>query len=462
MRQTRFMTLLFMLWSLAFFFVPDFRQGLQMGILAAEDWKWLFRAGTLGPSVLEPSATFGEQQRDAKTLAFVALHSSNEKDSFRLAAQAVAIDPQLTWIYYSLVGRNRRNPEAEQWIARLEAWDPQNALPYFLEAEQIRERRGGSWPPPQKLDDLAKETAWRKVMEKAYAAPHYDSYVARRFELERVWLRRHGLGRPAVVILSLVGYPIPNLLNIRTYAMLLVNKLGKEAEGAGSFPEASGYYRTVAHFGQQMQLEGATLIEKLIGAAVTDIAYGRLLPLLRKTGRVDEAATVDYSNKELHQQLDILHGKDPLAQSSNYNWAALTVHFFAGLVAVFSLFTLVLIGYFTLKRWVRPERKGRVYQFFSVAENYVPILLFLSCLGMYFSYYPYAENLRYYLTAQGEIHNLEPLFYNVLPAFGMVPGHVALPPTNPFRPYVWYALAGLVVAVSIFLLSQRRPSQEGR
>jgi len=30
MRKMRFMSLLFLVWSVAFFFVPDFRQGLQV------------------------------------------------------------------------------------------------------------------------------------------------------------------------------------------------------------------------------------------------------------------------------------------------------------------------------------------------------------------------------------------------------------------------------------------------
>jgi hypothetical protein len=33
MRKTRFMTMLFLVWAIAFFFVPDFRQGLQVPLL---------------------------------------------------------------------------------------------------------------------------------------------------------------------------------------------------------------------------------------------------------------------------------------------------------------------------------------------------------------------------------------------------------------------------------------------
>src|SRR2546426_11928122 len=42
---------------------------------------------------------------------------------------------------------------------------------------------------------LEQETAWRAAMAKAFAAPRYDSYAARRFDLERAWLRSHHLAR---------------------------------------------------------------------------------------------------------------------------------------------------------------------------------------------------------------------------------------------------------------------------
>jgi hypothetical protein len=156
--------------------------------------------------------------------------------------------------------------------------------------------------------------------------------------------------------------------------------------------------------------------------------------------------------------LDVLHGKDPLAQSSNYNWGALTVHFFAALTSVFGIITLLIVLYVNAKRWVRPEKKGQLYQMLTGAENYVPIMLFLSCLGLYVSYYPYAQNFHHYMSATGEIHDFEPLFFNVLPNFFGPPGKVGLPVEDPFLPYIWYALAGLGLVVLVPRLFGRRAS----
>lgn len=465
MRTTRFITLLFLVGSIAFFFVPEFRDGLRMPILGwslTHTFGWLIRTGTISPSALEEAARRAEQQKDARTLAFVALHSSNEQERNRLAEHAVALDRGLSWIYISLYSQAHRteadNSRLDAVVKRLETWDAANAVPYLLEGELVADRRGRSFPTLKDLDVLAQETAWREAMGKAFAAPQYNSYNRERFELERTWLRANRLDRPPVVLLSVASYPIPNLRNIRMYAELLVKKFAKEAEQAGRLPEAAGTYWTVAHMGERLRLRGGSLIEQLIGGALQRMAYERLAPLLRKMGSADAAATIEYTLGEMRWSEDARTGEDPLARSSNYNWAALTVHAFAGLVVVFGLFTALTVLYVNLKRWVRTEKKGRIYQFLTVAENYSPILLFLACVGLFFSYYPFAQNFQYYMTAGGQPRDFEPLFFNVLPAPGIVPGHVVLPLGNPFVPYVWYALAGLVVAIVLALSVPRRAS----
>ncbi len=95
-----------------------------------------------------------------------------------------------------------------------------------------------------------------------------------------------------------------------------------------------------------------------------------------------------------------------------------------------------------------------------MAENYAPALLFLACLGLYLSYYPFAQNFHRYMSAGGEIHDFEPLFFNVLPNFFGPPSQVGLPLQNPFRPYIWYALAGLGLMVVIQRLLRRRDARD--
>ncbi len=465
MRRTRFMSLLFLVWSIAFFFVPDFRQGLQVPIFALGvngDAHWLERAGTIPADVLREATT---RSPDAQTLAFAALHASTLKEALDWGSRAVAMDEKLTWIDYT-IGQKALSakpvpPEAPALISQLEKWDPDNAIPYLLEAQSILSQKLVDYGPSKEMvEEAAKDTEWVQAMQKAYGAPRYDSYNVRRFELERTWLRQNNYDRPVIVLLSAAAYPIPNLLQIRTYANLLVDKLGKEQEDAGHLPQAMDQYWTALRMGQRMQANGGSLIEKLIGAAVVKVAYKRLIPALQKAGQPDAATAMEMSQKQLDLQLSALRGNDPLEQSTNYNWTALCILVLAGLVAVFGVLTLICILYVNAKRWVRPQVKGVIFSFLTVAENYMPVLLFIACAGLYLSYYPYAQNFHHYMTAPGEIHDFEPLFYNIFPNYGGMPGHNALPVGNPLRPYGWYALAGLIIVVVFSMALGRAASRE--
>ncbi len=237
---------------------------------------------------------------------------------------------------------------------------------------------------------------------------------------------------------------------------MLVDQIGKEADETGHPPEAARQYWTTWNMGARMQAQGLSTIEKLIGGALQDIAYQRLHPLLEKAGRSDEALSLTYAHELTRQRVDTFRPKDPLAHSSNYLWAALLIHISLSLVIGFGALTVLTITYVNLKRWVRPNKKGRLYQVMTVAESYLPIALFLSCSGLYISFYPYARNFEYYMTTSGPIHNLEPLFVNAFPSLVALPNWAYLPLGNPFRPYVWYALIGLALVVLLEIAFRRR------
>jgi hypothetical protein len=403
------------------------------------------------------------EHRDAKTLAFAAMQSpGGEKELLGLAGEAVALDPQFTWIYPNVYLRLRLNDkglntpvQARQLMVKLQAWDPDNALPYLHEGEILFFRINASHQPPN-LDELAKETEWRSVMEKAFAAPRYDSYAQREFDLERSWLIEHNMAKPTTMFLMVANSPIPNLLNIKTYSNLLTQKLGKEAEDTGNLPEAMDYYWKAAHMGEKIRLGGRSLIAELIGINIQKNAYQRLIPVLRRTGHADQAASLQFVLDQTQQYLDSRSGKDPLTQSLNYSWAALLVGVFDALVLSFGVLTVLSLVYVNAKRWVQKREQGRLYQLVSGAQLYLPILLFLACLGLYLSYYPFAQNFHHYMTAPGQFYDLEPFPYNVIPSTDLTRGSTGLPIGNPFRPYVWFALAGmLIVALAQFPFRKR-------
>ena len=209
MRKPRFATLLFLVLSASFLFLPSFRQALEAlpaswGAGGDQQWyaTWLERRGELRPEALEGWARTAEQQRASGTLAFAALHLQSQDKSKHLADEAVALDPQLTWVYghLYLADLGGHNPSIPEWATRLQSWDPDNAVPYLMEAEAIslgRRSHSASIVTPTYLDALAQETAWRDLMSKAFVAPRYDSYVARRYELERAFSANTGsIGPP--------------------------------------------------------------------------------------------------------------------------------------------------------------------------------------------------------------------------------------------------------------------------
>ena len=170
MRRTRFMSLLFLVLSVAFLCVPEFRQALQAPAFTLGRWQWLERAGRISQPTLEDLERMAEQQRDAQTLAFVAMSQEDTRERARLADRAVALDPKFTWVYWDPgLSQKGRDPKVEeQKMARLKTWDPDNAIPYLFEGERIFEMRGLPQQPgdllPQNRQKLLEETSWRQVM----------------------------------------------------------------------------------------------------------------------------------------------------------------------------------------------------------------------------------------------------------------------------------------------------------
>jgi hypothetical protein len=427
MPRMRIMSWVLFTLSLAFFFVQDFRWGLQIPYWeATTGLRWDLPA--FSQESLLALAERARQSHDARSLAFVALQIGPDRD-VAFADQAVAMDPSLTWIYYGVANRHRDDHGWKQpafaatlkgWIAKLQAFDPQNAVPYLLEAEAIRDRTEkfpDLYPPftPDKGDAVAKQAGWLAAMEKAFTSPQYDGYAARRFDLDRTVLKANGWARPDRMVLASATHPIPNLLNVRGYANYKVKYLALEAERAKHHDQAMRQLFQTALFGQRMQVEGSTLIEQLIGVSVDRIASEPLEAELKKAGQADQAELVAFSFRRFRRDHHEASHRDPLAVSSNQSWAILAAHISAFAVVFFAAATLLCALYLNAKRWIRVQTRGHIFQFVTGAVNYLAVLLFVSCLVLFLVCLPYFVNFRHYMDAPGEIRNLEPMFMNSYP-----------------------------------------------
>ena len=153
---------------------------------AVRHWPEENRAWGLALAALDELAARAEKERDASTLAFVALSTSDRAHGADLAARAVALDPQFMWVF---AARNRGlddDPPRAEWLARLLAADPGNAVPQLLVADaQVQARIETDLEREVKIDKirqrLESDSNWLVLMDSAYAAPRYDSYFQRHF-----------------------------------------------------------------------------------------------------------------------------------------------------------------------------------------------------------------------------------------------------------------------------------------
>lgn len=392
-------------------------------------FKWLEHRFTLERYVSPQELRRLADEGDARLKAFAALHLPREEmweDVVRLTDEAIAADRELTWLIYSLysvgdpVAEKGASgvPTDEVWeqVEKLEAYDPDNALPHLLRAHLIQTARGEAWPKlgdEDYLERLTQETEWRRAMQAAYASPRYDPYDVRRFKLERAIFQQQGWDHPGVVWFTKIMEPVPNLLFISQYARLLAGKLGPEAEAAGRPQEALDYYWQAWLFGQHMRGETNFHFEWGVGMSIQGVASESLAPALQNAGRQQEAAAVEAAGAAGRQ--DALRRFKHSSRASTYrNWSALWVNLSAGLVGVFLLLTLVCVLYVNGKRWIRPGKKGRLYQAITVTENYAALLLFISCLLLYASFAPYAQAFEQYMTGEEKFVELDGM-YEALP-----------------------------------------------
>lgn len=499
MRRTRFMSWLFLVLSLAFFMVPDFRYALEAP-LANYWWQSQFNmdvlmAGEPKPSRLENLFTLkryataeqmlglaeeANRKGDSDFVAFAALNlpaSVSQVDVLRLADEAVRANSRLTWIYYFLdkqfteIGGRTPLPESayaqlRQRAQLVQGFDPDNAVPHLLAAHLIQLERGKAWPQinkgptdPEYLDALAKETNWRKEMEAAFSAPRYDSYVDQHFDLFRRVLRQRHWDHPAVVLTLGEMTSIPNLLWLRYYTNLVVLKLGAEAEAKGRLNEAIETYRKADEFGNRMRLQAPTVIERLIAVACQYIAHQRLIPALRKAGKNSEADVLAYMDKQAKADLQLNRF---MFTNSHNDWSVFLVCLDAGLVAAFSILTALLVLYVNAKRWIRKDKKGRLFEILTTAENYPPIMLFASSLSLYLNFIPYAHDYANAMTSKTPYSAFPPQFYSsIYPNFSLL-GDSNFLAEITFMDYIPYALAGLFLLTIVTTVSLLRQARTGK
>jgi len=394
-------------------------------------------------------------QGDSRALAFVALHHPDINEAAGAAEKAIALDPRLTWISARFAQAHPPEFDPASWIARLKTWDPDNAFPYLLQADQAFnprsfggawERRGARLAPPRAI---AFESDFRLPMEKAFAAPRYDTYGAQRFELDRAVLQQQGWDRPDLLMLSVESQPIPNLNAARSYAEYLVMDLGESAGKAGRKEEAFAQYQTAAQFGARMQ-QGTSLIERLIGMTIRQHASEHLVPLLRQAGHAEEAALLDTSLTDIHDAF--------AAEAAQRSWGeiaagrAASLVFLSGvLVVALGLAALGWLAVVVVLRW--KENASSLLNWFASVARLAPPALLLAGLWFYSAYYPFMRHVSQFESGEQLARDLLP-FWDSL---AWMNGGFGL--NMLVWPAVWCMAVAVLGAITLHWVAMRRRAE---
>ena len=439
--------------ALALFTLFGFRQALAtLSIPLGSSWSdRVFSARTLDH--IESRAI---AQGDSRALAFVALHHPDINLAAGAAEKAIALDPHLSWISARFAQAHAPALDSAPWIARLEAWDRDNAFPYLLEADQFFDPSsfGGAWElhgaallPPRVL---AVDSDFRRSMQKAFAAPKYDSYASQRFELDRTVLQQQGWDRPDLLIKAVGSRPIPNLQAVRTYAEYLVIDLGETAEKAGRLQDAAAPYQTAAQFGVHMQ-QGAPGIEHLIALGIRQQSYEHIVALLRLEGRAEEAALLEPSLGDLHDALRF-KAREFRSADVSASRAASLVLFFGVLVVALAVATLAWLPAVVALRWT--ENASSLLNNFASLAAIAPPSLLLASLCLYGAYYPYIRHLNQFESGEQLFRELRP-FWESLAGPWMYRGFWL---NMLIWPAIWCAAIAALGVITIRWIAIRRES----
>ena len=432
-------------------FLPEGREAMRT---VRASWQG-FQQSNSDVRTLDELAARAEKEKDASTLAFVALGTSDPKKSAALAERAVALDPELTWVYGAKShGPNYAPPRAE-WLARLQLADPGNAVPYLFAADaldplRIRLLYQHGTPKDADFEVVESDSKWMGLMERAYGAPRYDSYFQKHYELTRtVWNRDRNLS-PVIALSGLRSHAIPNLLSLRFFAHLRIHEAQK-ARAAGDLSRAERLLGEMDAFGTRMADGSEVKIEKLIGMSISRSADKELADFYSSTGHAEDARRAALRVEQIDERGRSMrpdHDPATRAQAQAFQWEGMLVQGFGGLglVAGFA----ALGGIFLLELWPWQIRNAKTTwrrALCSIAD-YAPATLLVASAAFLMSFLPFQRAFAEYRSSSYVLANHEHLM-EALGDLNGIPDYVM--GVNA-RVLIWAFVSIALAALLLFVL----------
>ena len=385
--------------------LPSMRQGL----LAVFDTVNV-RQGIVRPAQLEQMGRTAEQEHDAQVLALAAMRLPEDSpDKNRWADMAVSLDPSLAWIYFQMQQSGvlkERTPIASERIARLQKWDPDNAVPYLMEADQafarVERTSGRNWQfnPPSAAErtslELAKDPQWSAAMDKAFRASHYDTYQTQRFNLDLAVQQKLHVDRPIDLMLSTAASKLPNFLDLSLYSIWLMHD-GAQREAAGDSAGAVADYWRVAQFSQRIEAGTSedAIFERSIANGMMRSAFEKLQGLLAKTGRPDEARYVAFELDQCKAERAAMMSRFRAVNTQqNAIWADVSLYFSAGLILITGLLSGISLLWLAVGAGGAEVAHATLRKWACAIGRFAPVLLAFSVVMFYLNYFPFLEAFR--------------------------------------------------------------------
>lgn len=420
-------------------------------------------AGSWHPFTVAHLAEFQQMAReaeanhDAKTLAFLSTRMNSLDENIRLTEEAVSMDPSLKWLYvkggaywysYNHVADKRG------WIQILVASDPDNAVVYLAEASirenEIRMENNYQAAKEKTLND----PVWRTAMEKAFAAPHYDSYYGKSIELQRSMLKAHNLRQPQDIARGIYEYYSSGLFVSQMYANSLLDQ-ARQAKQKGDAASAIHLAWSVAQFAERARANVHNVYALGTVDAMFFAASETLQPLETSAGHADVAKLLAIENENISRKR-----AEKSRERMPYFYGHLettSVALQAAGLGVILLGWMVVISAFYLlaARFVPLLRERKLYRWACICGRFAPAGLIAAVVLMAATFAPYLENVQNYFSGMHDQATLQALV-GMEDSLYQVPSRILSPMNNSmYLAYFWLAVLTFTVIVAILFLTRR-------
>lgn len=403
---------------------------------------------------LEKLATRAEKEKDARTLAFVALTMPQRPDEgMRLADKAVSLDPSFTWIYASRFYRPDDLPQPPEWLARLHASDPDNAFIDLMAADAIAQPRytvllAHRTPPPQEIESaLAADPQWLAQMQTAFRAPRYNDYLRNQWELICYEWDRDPALSPAIIGYGLWSHRIPNVQNLKIFGNLEIDR-AQQALASGHPDQAASILQDVDGFANRMLEQGDATFEHLIALNLSRQATQELRNLYAATGRPREASDASARLQEIDNRQRAFLSLPYLVYPNSSRREALLFQTCAILLVVCGV--MLALSFFLLEIRPRsfPPRRATWQRILCTSADYAPASFLILTFAFVVSFLPIAHLFAQYRSASASIATFQEIS-------GTLWGLMELPLSlqNILNPplFWWLVTAALVILAALFL-----------